>query len=384
MRILHVGLFHKLGSGQRAQLEYERAAAQSLKGVIWETHTLTPTPERTDGGPRIPIWARRFQLAKLYAWWHIWRRSSQYDMVLMRSISPDPFAALMAPLIPNLLTIHHSKEIEEISLVTKGPRLALALFLEGGLKRWAFRRLRGVVGVTEEIAQYEAERYPRAQIVATYPNGIDIAGFKIAEEPSPGSAPLRAVFVCSVFYAWHGLDRLLEALAALPANDGPPPVVVDLVGTLDDEQQAQIEALAERGLVVVHGNLSSAEMLDVFKEARVAIASLALDRNGLRQASTLKVRQYLAAGLPVYSTHVDAGLPGEFPYYVCDDGGFSIGRMMAFHDALEDRRRKSVREASRPFVDKQSIMESLIEQLGTGRGPAPTKENHQGERRQQR
>lgn len=377
MRILHVGLFHKLGSGQRAQLEYERAAAQSLEGTIWETHTLTPAPERTDGGPRIPAWARRFQLAKLYAWWHIWRHGSQYDVVLMRSISPDPFAALMAPLVPNLLTIHHSKEIEEISLVTKGPRLALTLFLEGGFKRWAFRRLRGVVGVTEEIARYEAKRFPRASIVATYPNGIDIASFEIAEDPSPGPAPLRAVFVCSVFYAWHGLDRLLDALKALPVADGPPPVVVDLVGTLDDEQQSQVEALVERGLVVVHGDLSSQEMLAVFKEARVAIASLALDRNSLRQASTLKVRQYLAAGLPVYSTHVDAGLPSDFPYYFCDDHGFSVERMTAFHDALEDRSRVSVREAARRHVDKQAIMESLISQLGAGHVPDSTRDSTQ-------
>ncbi|MFD6700696.1 MULTISPECIES: glycosyltransferase [unclassified Microbacterium] len=378
MRILHVGLFRNLGSGQRAQLEYERSAARSLEGTIWETHTLTPTPERTDGGPRIPSWARRFQLAKLYAWWHIWRHRSEYDVVLMRSISPDPFAALMAPLVSNLLTVHHSKEIEEISLVTKGPRLALTLFLEGGFKRWAFRRLRGVVGVTGEIASYEAKRFPRAPIVATYPNGIDIGSLEIAEDPSPGAVPLRVVFVCSVFYAWHGLDRLLDTLEALPVTDGTPPVVVDLVGTLDEEQQARVEPLADKGLVMIHGNLSTEEMLAVFKEARVAIASLALDRNSLREASTLKVRQYLAAGLPVYSTHVDAGLPNDFPYYFCDDNGFSIERMIAFHDALKDRRRASVREAARRYIDKRAIMESLISQLGAGNVPATTQEATKG------
>ncbi|MCE4027327.1 glycosyltransferase [Microbacterium sp. Au-Mic1] len=383
MRILHVGLFHKLGSGQRAQLEYERAAAQSLEGAIWETHTLTPEPVRTDDGPRVPAWARRFQLAKLYTWLHIRRQAAQYDAILMRSISPDPFAALMAPLIPNLFTVHHSKEIEEISLVTKGPRLALTLFLEGGFKRWAFRRLRGVIGVTDEIAQYEAERFPRARVVATYPNGIDIESVGIAAEPSDQPAPLRAVFVCSVFYAWHGLDRLLAALEALPA-DGTIPVRVDLVGRIEDDQRAQVEALAARGIVVVHGDLSDAEMLDVFREARVAIASLALDRNGLRQASTLKVRQYLAAGLPVYSTHIDAGLPRDFPYYHCDDSGFSIERMVAFHDALGDRRRASVREAARPYVDKHSIMESLVAQLGEANLSDSARKTTQGDHRQRR
>ncbi|KJL26329.1 glycosyltransferase [Microbacterium azadirachtae] len=364
MRILHVGLFHKLGSGQRAQLEYERSAASGLENAVWHTHTLTPDADRTDDGPKVPRWARRFQLAKLFTWCHIVRTARKYDAVLMRTISPDPFAAFMAPLIPNLYTIHHSKEREELALLTSGIRRRMTLFLEGRLKTWAFRRLRGVIGVTEEIALYESRRFPHAAVVATYPNGIDLGGLPVSDAIPATTGPIHAVFVSSVFYSWQGLDRLLSALAE-SAPHIQNSLVVHLVGRLEDEQLPLAEQLAARGVVKLHGELTPDQMSPVLAGAQVAIASLALDRKDLLQASTLKVREYLAAGLPVYSTHEDSGLPSHFEYYFCDGKGVSIERIVAFHDGLVDRARSSVREAARPYIDKQAIMKRLIEQLRT-------------------
>lgn len=363
MRILHVGLFLHLGSGQRAQLAYERDAAEKLDTAEWVTHTLTPADERTDAGPQVPRWARRFQLHKLFIWWHIWRNASRYDVVMMRSLSPDPFAALAAPLIPNLYTVHHSKEIEELDLVTRGARRRITLFLEGPLKTWAFRRLRGVIGVTPEISDYEHDRFPRAPIVATYANGIDLATVSLAKEPAGDDETVHAVFVATVFYAWQGLDRLLESLTALSEDEEPPRLVVHLVGELEPQHLRSAQLLAARGLVELHGVLDRAALDDVFARSHIAIASLALDRKALRQASTLKVREYLAAGLPVYSTHVDAGLPPEFPFYFCDDEGFSAARMIAFLTGRADHTRAAVREAARPHIDKLSIMNTLVDQL---------------------
>lgn len=363
MRILHVGLFLHLGSGQRAQLAYERDAAEKLETAQWVTHTLTPAGERTDAGPQVPRWARRFQLHKLFIWWHIWRNARKYDLVMMRSLSPDPFAALAAPLIPNLLTVHHSKEIEELNLVTRGARRRITLFLEGPLKTWAFRRLRGVIGVTPEISDYEHDRFPRAPIVATYPNGIDLATVPLASDPASDGEIVHAVFVATVFYAWQGLDRLLESLTALGQNDERPRLVVHLVGSLEPQDVRTAQLLAERGLVELHGVLDRAALDEVFARSHIAIASLALDRKELRQASTLKVREYLAAGLPVYSTHVDAGLPEEFPFYFCDDDGFSAERMIAFLTSRADLTRAAVREAARPHIDKLAIMSTLVAQL---------------------
>ena len=39
-----------------------------------------------------------------------------------------------------------------------------------------------------------------------------------------------------------------------------------------------------------------------------------IDRD-MEEACTLKVREYLASGLPVVSGHRDSGLPADFPFY---------------------------------------------------------------------
>ncbi|GAA4485875.1 hypothetical protein GCM10023171_20880 [Microbacterium panaciterrae] len=280
----------------------------------------------------------------------------------------------MAPLIPNLFTVHHSKEIEELTLVTRGARRAITLFLEGPLKTWAFRGLRGVIGVTNEITKYESRRFPRASVAATYPNGIDVDKIDVADEPAADAPTVHAVFVSTVFYAWQGLDRLLDSLAEIEATTGPPPVVVHLIGELEPSDRALAHQLSARGLVQIHGVLDRESVHQVFSQSQVAIASLALDRKDLREASTLKVREYLASGLPVYSTHVDAGLPQGFPFYYCDDNGFNFARMVDFLAEMPDRGRMTVREAARPHIDKLAIMRSLVAQLGTLNSSAAPKE----------
>lgn len=365
MRILHVGLFLHLGSGHRAQLDYERRSIEALaaSGTHWETHTIVPAP---DGDAIVlPPWAKRFQLSKLYLWQHIRRHASDYDFVLMRSVSPDPFAPFFAARVPNLLTVHHTKEPKEIALLTNGPRRALSLILEGPLKSWAFRRLRGIVGVTGEIADYERVRFPNASIVATYPNGIN------AEElPSPTSTPIRtgvleAVFVASEFYDWHGVDRVFDALEREASTPSSVRIRVHLVGGLNDAQLARALPLQAAGHVAVHGNLSSPNLDAVLAKSQVAIASLALDRTDLSEACTLKVREYLVAGLPVYSTHKDSGFPDDFPFYMVDESGFNIDRLEAFAWRNQDVPRSEIRAQSLQYINKQRIMERLVEQLRT-------------------
>ena len=43
-------------------------------------------------------------------------------------------------------------------------------------------------------------------------------------------------------------------------------------------------------------------------------------RNGLTDGCTLKVREMLAMGLPIFSGHKDTALPDNFPYYFSEGG----------------------------------------------------------------
>lgn len=365
MRILHVGLFLRPGAGHVTQLGYEATGARELssEGTVWVTHTLSPGTVGGGDTLTLPRWATRMQLAKFYTWRHILRQQKHFDVILMRSVSPDPFAVIFAPLIRNLYTVHHTKEIEELRCLARGFRRTATLALEGRLKSWAFRNLRGVIGVTDEIAEYESRRFPRANLVTTFPNGIDYGNVPAADDARSTRGPTRAVFIASHFYEWHGLDILLNALAAEPKSHADRGVVVDLVGSLTEAQAEAAADLVHRGVIRIHGTVGAGHMRSILSQADVAIASLALERKGLSSASTLKVREYLAAGVPVYSTHHDAGLPSSFPYYCHDLQGFDLDRMAAFANGLRTTKRTQVRNAARRYVSKTQIMRNLVVDL---------------------
>ena len=77
----------------------------------------------------------------------------------------------------------------------------------------------------------------------------------------------------------------------------------------------------------------------------------------MNEGATLKVREMLAMGLPIYSGHVDTALPPEFPYYV--NGEVDISAIIDFAQRVRNVPRKTVRGASIPYVDKRVWVEEL-------------------------
>ena len=85
-----------------------------------------------------------------------------------------------------------------------------------------------------------------------------------------------------------------------------------------------------------------------------------VDNKGLTQACTLKVRDYLAAGVPVVSGHDDV-FPDDFPFY--RRTGTDIDAMLAAAREWRAVDRLTVREAARPYIDKVELVRRLHEEL---------------------
>src|SRR5207249_2857500 len=61
--------------------------------------------------------------------------------------------------------------------------------------------------------------------------------------------------------------------------------------------------------VHVHGVLDRAQLHRLLAQVDVGVGTLALHRKGLEEASALKVREYLALGLPVVLGNADTDFP---------------------------------------------------------------------------
>lgn len=360
IRIVHLTVYRDLPAGVRKQIKYEHEAGEHLRDARWTSLALH-NGRRTEAFEQaIPTLFRPILLRALYGWIVALRLSRRYDFVLVRHMNFDPFAFVFAPLIPNRVSVHHSKEVEELPLIRPGLSGIAAAALERLTGRFAVRCSAGVLGVTTEIARYECETRAPGKPFSAYPNGIAPDSVALVEDRrSP--TEVHAVFICETFSEWHGLDRLLHAFAS--ADRVPPGLVVHLIGNLSNALQAQLAALGDRrSFFRVHGFLDLAAYKDILAVSDVGLGSLALDRQNLREGATLKVRELLAQGLPVYSGHRDTALPESFPYYL-EQPVVDVAQLHAFAMRMKKASRTQVREASVPHIDKRSAMQHVADWL---------------------
>jgi hypothetical protein len=207
-------------------------------------------------------------------------------------------------------SIHHSKEPAELRM---NPLACLFVPLERWLARWFFRSVDGVIGVTEEITRYESERINRDVPVHVMPNCINVAAHEARTESSFTGDDLKMVFIAGVYDRWQGLDRLLMGMADY---HGPVRLHLSIVGAWDVEIERLVEELRLESQVEFIPAPDSGNLKALIDQAHLAIGGLGLHRKGLSQGSTLKVREYLAWGIPFIISHEDVALDGSLPLFL--------------------------------------------------------------------
>lgn len=156
-------------------------------------------------------------------------------------------------------------------------------------------RAAGLAAVSNEIAKHSTiANYRKPYVVIS--NGIEIKNYHVLP-PSENLNP-HLVFIGTPGYPWHGVDKLILLAKKLPE------IHFDIIGyTQKNVQNSQIPPN-----MVFHDFLKQEAFRKIFSSCDVAIGSLAMHRNHMEEASPLKVREYLAHGLPVILGYSDTDL----------------------------------------------------------------------------
>lgn len=295
---------------------------------------------------KLDSWLR---LRKEYYSW-LKSQEEQYDILILRNSVHDPFLLnFIKHSNTQVLLMHHTLEAPELkSLGYKGYIRYVADKYIGSA---CINKSNGLIGVTNEIIQFEKSRIGNTKIKSfLYPNGIEVNNNQILEDNRTEKTEL--IFVASYFFEWHGLDILLKDVRN--SNDE---FILHVIGEVNN---SHIRSAITDKRVVFHGKLKKEEIAKIAQRCNVGLSSFALYRKGMNEACTLKTREYLSLGIPVYSGHRDI-FPSDFPYYKYDLP--SIKNILKFAEAVRLVSRDLVRERSNELISKRILLSNLIESL---------------------
>jgi hypothetical protein len=214
---------------------------------------------------------------------------------------------------PELLVLEMNGFVKELDLTGRTRQRLLAMMFG----RKVIKAAHTVLTFTEELRDEISTLVPGAAPVIM-PNGYDLE-----PDPRPPSDDLEGILgwmrerkrtgavaiVASSFAPYHGIDKILDllaqcdALAVVLAGQG--------AGFESAERRIAELGLGSRALLAGWRELNDLSLL--YAEADFAFGSMAPERVGLSQLSSLKVREYLFHGLPAVLGNHDAAV-ADFPW----------------------------------------------------------------------
>ena len=351
LRVLHAAHMRAPMVGVVRQMEYEQQAADEL-GISWTSRMMCNEFEDspiTVKGPTVGGY-RAFKKA-YYAW--LQGQASSYDLIMLRYPKYDPYQLGFIKACPvPVVTMHHTMEVYE--LVGNGTiRSRLKGLAEQVIGRFTLAQVSAIAGVTNQIGAYQQQRCGDPnKLFIHYGNGAVYGDNPVLPQQTLNPECHEFIFLSSEFPVWMGLDLLFEA-----AQNCTRQFKLHIVGRLTSAQQAQ---LATDPRFIAHGYMDSADVNELMARCTLGLSTFGIHRKRFTEGNTLKAREYLRAGLPVYAGHKDI-FTEDFPYH--KDGAADFASILAFADEMSTVDRQLVSETARPLIEKKQVLAGMYEAL---------------------
>lgn len=285
------------------------------------------------------------------------------DILYIRFLGPDPFflSFLLKKRKFLIVTEHQSIEPLEIKYTSNNYLYLLSDFFLGRLIR---KKVDGIIGVTDEITQYELNRSGNSHRPhLTIGNGFDVNSVPIRSPDPFNNIELHLLCVANVS-KWHGIDRLIRGISQYKGS-----VKVQLHIAGDGGEISSLKKLVNmlqiQNLIIFHGFLSGMDLENLFNKCHIAVGSLGIHRKGLIQTSELKVREYCARGIPFITACDDTDFPNTFQYlykFPANDSPIDIDKIIIFAQTIyqDSNLSLNIREFALNHLDWSIKMEMAV------------------------
>lgn len=156
----------------------------------------------------------------------------------------------------------------------------------------------GIVTVTQELQNYYSFLKKPSICI---PNGIDIESFNIIKK-ADNNGKIKLFFIGTEGMPWHGVNLIEKIAEKLPEYE------FHIVGLRGENREN----------VKYYGSMKYEDYIKVLEKCHICIGTLALHRKNMKEASPLKVREYLAHGFPIIIGYKDTAFLESKPDFVLE------------------------------------------------------------------
>lgn len=237
----------------------------------------------------------------------LWLRLEEFDpdIIYLRFEPYKPFLISVMKKYPTILEINADDLKEQLLLSQNSLNWKFRYLFNMLTRKKMLKNSLGYVAVTEELrTRRHFSKYKKINI--TSPNSIMIKKFDIIKTEYTKNKIPHLYFMGNFNRAWHGVDKIMK-LAELTKNQ----LFFHIVGGKPDTNVIPSN-------VKFYGYLNKNEYITIIKKCNIAIGSLALHRVSLSEACPLKVREYLAYGLPTIIGYTDTAFLNEKPEWILE------------------------------------------------------------------
>lgn len=283
------------------------------------------------------------------------KNEKKIDLFVLRYSVLDPFQFLFLIFIKKpVFFLHHTLEIEELK-IERSNIFNFKVVCESILFSFNTLLSNGIVAVTNEILKYEKGRllfFKNIKFYFLYPNGIKIDYNNQFLKYNQRKSVINIMFIAGYFHTWHGLDLVISNFKFSNLE-----FKLHIIGDIDKVNK---NLILNDSRFIYHGKLNKDEIKLLSLSCDVGLSSFALFRKSMTEACTLKTREYLSLGLPVYSGHPDI-FPDNFQFYKI---GFpKIKNILDYGNEMRKFSKLDIIEKSKIFIDKKILLSNFYSDL---------------------
>ncbi len=206
-------------------------------------------------------------------------------------------------------------------------------------------------------------------------NGILVEEQKVVS--GGGRQDVIRLLAVAIFQKSHGYERCIEGLAHYYRKKRNRRIELHMVGegTELEYYKKLVRSNHLEEYVIFYGRKGGEELDAVYENADIGLGCFGLYKRNINLSSVLKVREYLAKGLPIITGCREDILDRQETEYVYtfpnDSSYVNMKYVVSFYDKIygkEDRREvhRQIRNYAKEVVDMEKVLQPVIQYLIDG------------------